>query len=118
MKKLGYGRDYRYAALTLALNVLVRSADIRARLERYDPGFAHPVYQPFLPPELVSNPASRFLKDDDDIEGKTIDEDALREWESQKLGGERWQGREELERKLREQQGGGTETWDRVSAAL
>ncbi|GAA5833123.1 hypothetical protein JCM5353_004241 [Sporobolomyces roseus] len=84
MKKLGYGRDY-----------------------RYDPGFAHPVYQPFLPPELVSNPAAQFLVDEGDIEGKTVDEDALREWEEQRLGGERWEGREELGRKLaeREEQG-------------
>jgi len=75
--------------------------------DRYDPGFAHPVYQPFLPPELVSNPAAQFLVDEGDIEGKTVDEDALREWEHQKLGGERWEGREELERKLaeREEQG-------------
>ena len=80
---------------------------LKTASDRYDPGFAHPVYQPFLPPELVSNPAAHFLVDEGDIGGKTVDEDALREWENQKLGGERWEGREELERKLaeREEQG-------------
>ncbi|GAA5926622.1 ssDNA-dependent ATPase MGS1 [Sporobolomyces koalae] len=79
MKQLGYGRDY-----------------------RYNPSFAHPVYQPFLPPELVANPATRFLQDDDDIEGKTIDREALREWEEQILGGDEWPGRDQLEAKLQE----------------
>ncbi|GAA5872148.1 hypothetical protein JCM16303_000991 [Sporobolomyces ruberrimus] len=83
MKKLGYGSDY-----------------------RYNPGYPHPVYQPFLPPELLANSATRFLQDDDSIEGKTIDEAALREWEEQRLGGERWHGRGEMERKLRELEGG------------
>ncbi|GAA5966932.1 hypothetical protein JCM3765_001305 [Sporobolomyces pararoseus] len=79
MKQLGYGRDY-----------------------RYNPGFAHPVYQPFLPPELLANPATKFLQDEESIEGKTVDEVALREWEEERLGGARWEGREEMEKKLRE----------------
>lgn len=63
----------------------------------YEPGFAHPVYQPFLPPELAG---TIFLKDDDSIEGKAYDEAALREWEWRHLGGKKWEGREEMERKL------------------
>ncbi|GEM08840.1 hypothetical protein Rt10032_c06g2857 [Rhodotorula toruloides] len=74
MKQLGYGRDY-----------------------RYEPGYAHPVYQPFLPPELAG---TTFLKDDDSVEGKAYDEAALREWEWRKLGGKKWEGRDEMERKL------------------
>ncbi|GAA5868055.1 hypothetical protein JCM1840_003668 [Sporobolomyces johnsonii] len=79
MKQLGYGRDY-----------------------RYNPSYAHPVYQPFLPPELASDPVAQFLKDDDSVEGKIYDEAALREWEWRNLGGGRWEGREEMERKLKE----------------
>ncbi|GAA5827439.1 hypothetical protein JCM11251_003814 [Rhodosporidiobolus azoricus] len=77
MKSLGYGRDY-----------------------RYNPGYAHPVYQPCIPPELSDK--AHFLKDDSDIEGKMVDEAALREWEFRKLNGERWEGREEMARKLQE----------------
>ncbi|GAA5956986.1 hypothetical protein JCM21900_006724 [Sporobolomyces salmonicolor] len=79
MKQLGYGRDY-----------------------RYNPSYAHPVYQPFLPPELASDSAAQFLKDDDSVEGKIYDEAALREWEWRNLGGGKWEGRDEMERKLRE----------------
>ncbi|KAJ8293778.1 putative oligopeptide transporter [Rhodotorula toruloides] len=74
MKQLGYGRDY-----------------------RYEPGYAHPVHQPFLPPELAG---TIFLKDDDSVEGKTYDEAALREWEWRNLGGKKWEGREEMEKKF------------------
>ncbi|GAA6060569.1 hypothetical protein JCM10212_006804 [Sporobolomyces blumeae] len=80
MKKLGYGRDY-----------------------RYEPSFAHPVHQPFLPPELAGDgSAAAFLTDDSDIRDKTIDEGLLREWEWKRRGGAKWEGREELERKRRE----------------
>ncbi|GAA5857006.1 hypothetical protein JCM9279_007311 [Rhodotorula babjevae] len=76
MKQLGYGKEY-----------------------RYEPGFAHPVFQTFLPPELAG---TTFLRDDDDLEGKTVDEAALREWEWRTRGGARWEGREELQRRVRE----------------
>ncbi|TNY17336.1 hypothetical protein DMC30DRAFT_126880 [Rhodotorula diobovata] len=76
MKQLGYGREY-----------------------RYEPGFAHPVHQTFLPPELAG---TTFLQDDDSIEGKTVDEAALREWEWRAQRGKRWEGRDELEKKVRE----------------
>jgi hypothetical protein len=65
----------------------------------YNPGFAHPVYQPFLPPELAGK--ADFLKDDSSIEGRTFDEAALREWEWKMQGGEKWSGREELAERMR-----------------
>lgn len=34
------------------------------------------------------------------MEGKTYDEAALREWEWKELGGKKWEGREEMMRKL------------------
>ncbi|GAA5907480.1 hypothetical protein JCM8208_001389 [Rhodotorula glutinis] len=80
MKQLGYGKEY-----------------------RYEPGFAHPVHQTFLPPELAG---TTFLRDDDDLEGKTVDEAALREWEWRVQGGARWEGRDELERRVREREEG------------
>lgn len=83
MKTLGYGRDY-----------------------RYEPGYAHPVYQPFFPPELAG---TTFLRDDDSLEGKTVDEAALREWEWRSLGGKKWDGREELEKRVKELQDAGKE---------
>ncbi|GAA5901309.1 ssDNA-dependent ATPase MGS1 [Sporobolomyces salmoneus] len=89
MKKLGYGKDY-----------------------RYNPGFAHPVWQSFLPPEIADS-AAQFLQDDESIEGRTIDEAALREWEEHELTGERWSGRDEMERKLREL--GGPDTEETIS---
>ncbi|GAA5999811.1 ssDNA-dependent ATPase MGS1 [Rhodotorula paludigena] len=83
MKTLGYGRDY-----------------------RYEPGYAHPVYQPFFPPELAG---TTFLRDDDSLEGKTVDEAALREWEWRNLCGKKWDGREELEKRVKELQEAGKE---------
>lgn len=74
MKSLGFGRDY-----------------------LYEPSYAHPVYQPFFPPELVG---TRLLKDDGDMEGKKVDEEALQAWERERLGGEKWDGREAMETKL------------------
>ncbi|BGP56364.1 DNA-dependent ATPase mgs1 [Rhodotorula sphaerocarpa] len=74
MKQLGYGRDY-----------------------RYEPGYAHPVHQTFLPPELAG---TAFLRDEESLVGKTYDEAALKEWEWRKLGGERWPGREDMLRRL------------------
>ncbi|GAA5864933.1 hypothetical protein JCM3774_003913 [Rhodotorula dairenensis] len=74
MKQLGYGRDY-----------------------RYEPGYAHPVHQTFLPPELTG---TTFLQDDSSVVGKTYDEAALQEWEWRNLGGKKWPGREEMMRQF------------------
>lgn len=69
MKSLGYGKEY-----------------------LYEPSFAHPVHQTFMPPELENK---RFLHDDSDIEDKRVDEDRLQEWEARR--GRSWEGRDGLE---------------------
>ncbi|ORY70649.1 hypothetical protein BCR35DRAFT_307958 [Leucosporidium creatinivorum] len=79
MKSLGYGQDY-----------------------MYNPAYLHPVTQPFLPPELVGRPEAHFLQDEESVEGKKYDEAALREWEWKELGGKKWEGREEMMRRLEE----------------
>ncbi|KAK4055844.1 DNA-dependent ATPase mgs1 [Microbotryomycetes sp. JL221] len=75
MKELGYGRHY-----------------------KYEPSYSHPVYQPFWPRELQG---TKLLQDDDVIDDRRYDAEALDEWEKQKNDGKRWQGRDELEAKLR-----------------
>lgn len=69
MKNLGYGKEY-----------------------VYEPSYAHPVYQEFLPSELKGK---KFLHDEEDLSHKTVDFGKLAEWESQK--GQAWIGREKLE---------------------
>lgn len=68
MKSLGYGKEY-----------------------LYEPSFAHPVHQTFMPPELESQV---FLRNDDDVEDKRIDEDKLQTWEYHH--GKEWEGRSKL----------------------
>jgi putative ATPase len=68
MKSLGYGKEY-----------------------LYEPAFAHPVHQTFMPPELESKV---FLRDDDDVEDKRVDEDKLQGWEHHH--GKEWEGRHKL----------------------
>lgn len=68
MKSLGYGKEY-----------------------LYEPSFAHPVHQTFLPPELES---SVFLQADDDVTNKNVDEEKLKDWED--VHGKRWEGRDRL----------------------
>lgn len=73
MKELDYGKEY-----------------------LYEPSFAHPVHQTFLPKELEGK--GTFLQAEDSIEGKTVDLDRLQEWE--KVHQKRWEGRENLELQL------------------
>lgn len=68
MKDLGYGKEY-----------------------LYEPSFAHPVHQTFMPPELEGKV---FLQDDDDVVDKKVDERRLIEWE--KHHSKRWEGRSKL----------------------
>ncbi|KAM0756406.1 P-loop containing nucleoside triphosphate hydrolase protein [Meredithblackwellia eburnea MCA 4105] len=75
MKSLGYGKDY-----------------------LYNPSFAHPVYQTYLPPELESK--AEFLKPDESMEGKMWDVHRLEEWEVKMNGGQMWEGRETTMRKM------------------
>lgn len=74
MKQLGYGREY-----------------------LYEPNYAHPVPQDFLPPELKG---TRFLADEATLEGKEYNEALLREWEFKRREGAPWDGRDEMMRKL------------------
>jgi putative ATPase len=68
MKNLGYGKEY-----------------------LYEPAFAHPVHQTFMPPELEDKV---FLRDDADLTDKKVDEDKLQEWEAHR--GKEWEGRDKL----------------------
>jgi putative ATPase len=68
MKNLGYGKEY-----------------------LYEPSFAHPVHQTFMPPELEGH---TFLIGDNDPADRTIDKDKLEEWE--RHIGKRWEGRDRL----------------------
>ncbi|KZP34589.1 P-loop containing nucleoside triphosphate hydrolase protein [Athelia psychrophila] len=67
MKDLGYGRDY-----------------------DYNPDYAHPVHNEYMPPRFKSNV---FLRKEGDLTGKTWDEDALSLWEQEENGGVEWVGR-------------------------
>ena len=68
MKDWNYGRDY-----------------------KYEPSFQHPVYQPFLPPELEDK--GDFLTADTEVAHRTWSEEYLREWEAMRNNGEPWKGR-------------------------
>ena len=74
MKELGYGKEY-----------------------MYNPGFAHPVHQTYLPPELEGK--TNFLIPDKSLQGKTVNLEALAEIEA--VNGP-WPGREALEREAAE----------------
>lgn len=72
MKNLGYGKEY-----------------------LYEPSYAHPVHQTFMPPELQDKV---FLRNEDDISDKKVDWEKLKEWEQ--LHGTPWEGRATLSGKL------------------
>ncbi|KAG9006369.1 hypothetical protein FRB94_000833 [Tulasnella sp. JGI-2019a] len=67
MKELGYGQGY-----------------------LYNPGYAHPVYNEFLPLQYSQ---SNFLRKAGDMDGKKWDEDLLASWEWRANGGKDWEGR-------------------------
>ncbi|OCF41837.1 ATPase [Kwoniella heveanensis CBS 569] len=77
MKKLGYGKRY-----------------------SYDPDYAHPVYNEYLPHTLATHsshsayPDEHILKTAEaEKKGKTWDEERLGEWEWRINGGKEWDGR-------------------------
>ncbi|WVQ97769.1 hypothetical protein IAU59_004883 [Kwoniella sp. CBS 9459] len=79
MKKLGYGKRY-----------------------SYDPDYAHPVYNEYLPHTLATHsshspyPDEHILKSAEaEKRGKTWDEERLGEWEWRINGGKDWDGRAE-----------------------
>lgn len=100
------GREVGYGSLTLIFPARPHHPSGRAlqygRDYRYNPSYLHPVTQPFLPAELVGREEARFLQEEESVVGKVYDEAALREWEWKELGGERWEGREGMMRRLRE----------------
>ncbi|TBU31574.1 P-loop containing nucleoside triphosphate hydrolase protein [Dichomitus squalens] len=67
MKELGYARGY-----------------------RYNPEYAHPVTNDYLPIQFRGD---EFLRKEGDTANKTWDEDALRQWEFEENGGRPWPGR-------------------------
>ncbi|KIO32309.1 hypothetical protein M407DRAFT_112573 [Tulasnella calospora MUT 4182] len=72
MKELGYGRGY-----------------------LYNPTYAHPVHNDFLPLQYKQE---GFLRADGDLEGKVWDEDLLRQWEYMDNSGKDWEGRSKGEK--------------------
>ncbi|KLO16056.1 P-loop containing nucleoside triphosphate hydrolase protein [Schizopora paradoxa] len=83
--------------MTLPVPLQIRNAPTRLMDElgygegyRYNPEFAHPVTNDYLPPSLKG---SVFLRKEGDNEGKTWDEEALRRWEEEENGGQEWAGR-------------------------
>ncbi|KAF8517644.1 hypothetical protein JB92DRAFT_2905503 [Gautieria morchelliformis] len=67
MKELGYGKEY-----------------------MYNPSYAHPVHQEYLPPHLSGE---KFLKEPEDLSGKSWDEAILNRWERECNDGQPWEGR-------------------------
>ncbi|KAI0271637.1 hypothetical protein BC834DRAFT_860525 [Gloeopeniophorella convolvens] len=67
MKDLGYAKDY-----------------------KYQPDFAHPVTNEYLPLQIREEV---ILRKDGDLSGKTWDDDALKQWEEKENGGQEWKGR-------------------------
>ncbi|RDX54985.1 P-loop containing nucleoside triphosphate hydrolase protein [Lentinus brumalis] len=67
MKELGYARGY-----------------------RYNPDYAHPVTNDYMPIQFRGD---EFLRKEGDMSGKIWDEEALREWEFRENGGQNWSGR-------------------------
>ncbi|KAF8210119.1 DNA polymerase III, clamp loader complex, gamma/delta/delta subunit [Mycena galopus ATCC 62051] len=67
MKDVGYGRSY-----------------------LYNPDYAHPVYNTYLPSQVQS---AKFLKQAGDESDKMWDESALTNWENNINNGEPWEGR-------------------------
>ncbi|KAF7376055.1 hypothetical protein MSAN_00020300 [Mycena sanguinolenta] len=56
----------------------------------YNPDYAHPVLNAYIPPQLQD---AKFLKKAGDVSDKMWDEDALTTWEHNVNGGMPWEGR-------------------------
>ncbi|KAI0252710.1 hypothetical protein BJV78DRAFT_332193 [Lactifluus subvellereus] len=83
--------------MTLPVPVSMRNAPTRMMKElgygegyKYQPHFAHPVTNDYLPPQISGEV---ILREEGDLKGKKWDEDALRQWEETENGGETWVGR-------------------------
>jgi hypothetical protein len=62
-----------------------------------------------MPPELKGR---AFLQPEDSLEEKEVNWAALREWEWKHQGGKPWEGRTDLERRVREREGDGADDDD------
>ena len=56
----------------------------------YNPGYAHPVHNEYLPQRFQQE---IFLRKEGDTLGKIWDEEALVRWENNENGGKEWEGR-------------------------
>ncbi|KAI0062929.1 P-loop containing nucleoside triphosphate hydrolase protein [Artomyces pyxidatus] len=94
----GYGRAEVAAKhdMTLPVPLAMRNAPTKLMKEldygkgyNYNPDFAHPVTNEYLPPEIRGKV---FLRKDGDLDGKMWDDVALREWECEQNDGREWDG--------------------------
>ncbi|KAF9071056.1 P-loop containing nucleoside triphosphate hydrolase protein [Rhodocollybia butyracea] len=83
--------------LTLPVPLAVRNAPTSLMKDlgyavgyKYNPSFAHPVHNTFLPPEIQGQ---QFMRQPGDIEDKIWDEAALKDWERERNNGKEWEGR-------------------------
>ncbi|ESK82413.1 replication-associated recombination protein a [Moniliophthora roreri MCA 2997] len=88
------------ADLTLPVPLQVRNAPTKLMEDlgysegyRYNPNYAHPVHNTYLPPDIE---AQVFLRKEGDLSGKTWDEQALKRWEEARNNGMRWEGRDRV----------------------
>ncbi|KAF8919975.1 DNA polymerase III, clamp loader complex, gamma/delta/delta subunit [Mucidula mucida] len=84
---------------TLPVPLQVRNAPTKLMDEmgcgdgyRYNPDYAHPVTNTYLPSQLQGK---SFLRDEDDKTNKIWDEEALKRWELEENGGQPWCGRKD-----------------------
>ncbi|KZT28929.1 P-loop containing nucleoside triphosphate hydrolase protein [Neolentinus lepideus HHB14362 ss-1] len=85
--------------MTLPVPMAIRNAPTRMMEEmgyghgyRYNPDYAHPVTNDYLPAQFRDEV---FLRKEGDLSGKEWDEEALRRWEREVNGGREWEGRKQ-----------------------
>ncbi|OSD07077.1 P-loop containing nucleoside triphosphate hydrolase protein [Trametes coccinea BRFM310] len=95
----GYNRAEEAAKLdpSIPVPLMVRNAPTKlmkdlgyAREYKYNPEYAHPVTNDYLP---IQFRGEEFLRKEGDKRDKIWDEDALRQWEFEENGGRPWSGR-------------------------
>ncbi|KAJ4468242.1 P-loop containing nucleoside triphosphate hydrolase protein [Lentinula aciculospora] len=95
----GYNRAEAAAKndLTLPVPLIARNAATSLMKDlgyaegyKYNPDYAHPVHNGFLP---LSIEGQRFMRRPEDTSGKIWDETVLKEWERERNNGREWDGR-------------------------
>ncbi|KAE9401604.1 P-loop containing nucleoside triphosphate hydrolase protein [Gymnopus androsaceus JB14] len=83
--------------LTLPVPLVMRNAPTSLMKElgysegyRYNPDYAHPVHNDYVPPQIHGQ---QFMRKPGDVSGKIWDEAALKDWEREENGGNKWEGR-------------------------